>query len=189
MSLVGHGQKKKGRCRMLEIFLTNLGKYNEGELVGKWVVLPCEGDELETEMRSIGIDGVQYEEWFITDTESNIDGLSDLIGEYCSIDTLNELAHVLDGLDNWEMDKVKAIIDAERPDLEDLLQKLDDLDSYDLFSSVHNEEDLGYFYIDECGALEIPENIQPYFDYESFGRDVAMDENGTFTAWGYLFTA
>ena len=27
---------------MLKIYITNLGKYNEGELVGKWVELPCE---------------------------------------------------------------------------------------------------------------------------------------------------
>ena len=27
---------------MLKIYIANLGKYNEGELVGKWVELPCE---------------------------------------------------------------------------------------------------------------------------------------------------
>ena len=27
----------------------------------------------------------------------------------------------------------------------------------------------------------MPEHLQNYIDYEAYGRDVAMDENGTFT--------
>ena len=62
---------------MLKIFLTNLGKYNEGYLVGKWVELPC--DDLETEMETIGVGEAPYEEYFITDYESDF-GVS--IGEF-----------------------------------------------------------------------------------------------------------
>ena len=172
---------------MLNVFLTNLGKYNEGFLVGKWVELPCEGEELTNALRSIGIDGVRYEEWFITDTETDIDGLGDLIGEYENFDRLNELADALDSLDKWEVEKVQAIMEADSPDLEDLLAALESgLCSYDLYAGVEDEEDLGRYYIEECGALDIPENIQQYFDYEAYGRDVSLEENGTFTAWGYL---
>ena len=32
---------------MLRIFLTNLGRYNEGRLIGEWVELPCTDNELE----------------------------------------------------------------------------------------------------------------------------------------------
>lgn len=30
----------------INIYLTNLGKYNEGELVGEWVELPVSDEEL-----------------------------------------------------------------------------------------------------------------------------------------------
>ena len=30
---------------MFRVFITNLGKYNEGKLVGKWLDLPCEDTE------------------------------------------------------------------------------------------------------------------------------------------------
>ena len=37
---------------MLKIYIANLGKYNEGELVGKWVELPCEDlDEVLKEIK------------------------------------------------------------------------------------------------------------------------------------------
>ena len=32
---------------MMNIYLTNLGKYNEGELVGEWVQLPISNEELQ----------------------------------------------------------------------------------------------------------------------------------------------
>lgn len=53
---------------MFKIFLTNLGKYNEGLLIGKWVELPC--DNLEEELEAIGVGKVPYEEYFITDYEA-----------------------------------------------------------------------------------------------------------------------
>lgn len=37
---------------MLKIYLTNLGKYNEGYLIGEWVTLPIDDDELE-EVKSV----------------------------------------------------------------------------------------------------------------------------------------
>lgn len=40
---------------MLKIYLTNLGKYNEGYLIGEWVTLPVDDDELEEVKQRIGI--------------------------------------------------------------------------------------------------------------------------------------
>lgn len=49
---------------MLKIYIANLGKYNEGELVGKWVELPCEDlDEVLKEIEVV--DGTAYEEYAI----------------------------------------------------------------------------------------------------------------------------
>ena len=59
---------------MLKIYLSNLGKYNEGDLVGEWVTLPIGKKELEEVKERIGINE-QYEEFFISDYESDIDGL------------------------------------------------------------------------------------------------------------------
>jgi len=53
-------------------FITNLGKYNEGELVGEWVKFPTTQEKLQEVFERIGIGskddfGNPYEEWFITD--------------------------------------------------------------------------------------------------------------------------
>ena len=45
---------------MLRIYLTNLGKYNEGELIGEWLDLPCTDEELEEASEVFAIPGGRY---------------------------------------------------------------------------------------------------------------------------------
>lgn len=57
------------RCP-ISAFITNLGKYNEGELIGQWVSFPTSAEEMQRVLSAIGIGkpdacGVPYEEWFI----------------------------------------------------------------------------------------------------------------------------
>ena len=35
-------------------------------------------------------------------------------------------------------------------------------------------------------SIKIPEHIQNYFDYEAYGRDVKIRENGVFAPGGYV---
>ena len=61
-------------------FITNLGKYNEGELVGEWVRFPTTAEEMKKVFDRIGIGqkddfGNPYEEWFISDYDCYVSGL------------------------------------------------------------------------------------------------------------------
>lgn len=170
----------------MRIFLTNLGKYVEGSLIGEWVSLPIDEDELQKVFKRIKINE-RYEEWFITDYEVEVCGVGNAIGEYSSLTLLNEVAEKLDNLRDWEREKLQAIMEAESCScLTDLLETIENLDNWDLLSDVKGREDLGYYYAEECCCLEVPENIKNYFDYEAFGRDIEMESNGSFTAYGYL---
>ena len=55
-----------------------------------------------------------------------------------------------------------------------------------LLPDVHSHEDLGYYYAEEVGCLDIPENVQSYFDYEKYGRDLSFDLSGNFTSYGWI---
>lgn len=44
----------------LAAYVTNLGKYNEGYLVGEWVKFPVTPDEMQDVFRRIGIGGKMY---------------------------------------------------------------------------------------------------------------------------------
>lgn len=171
----------------LKIFLTNLGKYNEGELVGEWVDLPTTRDEMKEVFNRIGVGKPPYEEYFITDYDSDVTGLTEMLGEYENLNELNYLASCLDGLGNYDIHVYEAAIEAGIPrntaDLIDLTNNLDDLT---LLKDIQDDEDLGRYYADECDCIEIPEHIQPYFDYEAYGRDIRLEGDGTFVNNGYL---
>ena len=101
-----------------EAFVTNLGKYNEGELVGEWVKFPISAEEMQKVFERIGIGskdefGQPYEEWFITDYECPVSGVYDMLGEYENLDKLNYLAARIDEMDKWDQEKFAAIMEAD----------------------------------------------------------------------------
>lgn len=179
-----------------EAFVTNLGKYNEGSLVGEWVKFPVTEEEMQKVFERIGIGskdefGQVYEEWFITDYECPIHGVYEMLGEYESLDKLNYLASRIDELDKWEQEKLVAIMEAgcdEVSDIDDLINLTFNLDCYDFIPDIHDESDLGYYYVHEAGIYEEADlgSLANYIDYERFGRDVALDEGGRFTDEGYI---
>jgi Antirestriction protein (ArdA) len=81
----------------IRIALTNLGKYNEGELVYTWLELPATDEDIQEALEKIGIDGVRYEEYFISDYEAPFE-----IGEYENIDKLNYIADRIEELRTFE---------------------------------------------------------------------------------------
>ena len=174
-----------------EAFVTNLGKYNEGMLVGEWVKLPTTEEEMQKVFERIGIGkedefGQPYEEWFITDYECPIYGVQKMLGEYESLDKLNYLAALIDELSLSDQEKLVAIMEAgcdEVSDIDDLINLTFNLDCYDIMPGINDESDLGYYYAHEAGIYS-EKDLGPlanYIDYERYGRDIAMDEQGRFT--------
>ena len=173
---------------MLEAYVTNLGKYNEGHLVGEYLSFPTTTEEVQALLKRIGIDGVRYEEIFITDYETDIPGLYDCLGEYESIDELNYLAELLDGLSKSEMDIFCAAVEKgeHSGSIKDLINLTQNLDCYDFYPGVTDDETLGRIYVEDIAAIEVPEHLLPYFDYEAYGRDVRLEEDGHYTKDGYV---
>jgi hypothetical protein len=174
---------------VISAFVTNLGKYNEGELCGEYLKMPATRDDLEGLLARIGVDGIVYEEVFITDYETDIDGLSRRLGEYESIDELNYLAGLLSELDKAELDKFEAALQYGEytGSVKDLINLSQNLNCYDYNPSIENNEDLGRYYVEEMGGMDVPKHLSPYIDYELLGRDLSLNISGVFTGKGYIW--
>ena len=169
----------------LKIFLTNLGKYNEGCLMGEWVKLPVPEDTLEAVKQRIGINE-RYEEYFITDYESSFLNLH--ISEYASISELNQFAEKVEELSDYDYEKLSAVLEMESSlSIAEIIALIEELDNFDLLPDVHDDEALGEYYAD-CGCIfaNVPEDIQRYFDYEAYGRDIRLESNCCFTSYGLV---
>lgn len=174
----------------LKAAITNLGLYTEGELSYKWISLPISKEDLNKVLNEIGIDGKRYEEHFISDYECDISNVTKCLGEYENIRDLNVLSERLEEMSDWEFKQYEAALEGfGASDIEDLINITHNLDCYDFLPDVNNEHDLGYYWIEESGCYdtEAMGNLSNYIDYEKFGRDVALTENGEFVSGGYIF--
>ena len=180
---------------IIEAFITNLGKYNEGTLAGEWVSFPATPEEVKKALEKIGIGakdefGNVYEEWFITDYNCDVDGLAKNInfGEYENLDELNYLASKIGELNSYQLEKFQAVLEVSdyTGSIKDVINLTDNLDKYEVYPDVKNCEDLGIYYLDEIGSVKVPDELRYYIDYESYGRDIALEENGQFTEYGYV---
>ncbi|MCA9386110.1 antirestriction protein ArdA [Candidatus Dojkabacteria bacterium] len=145
-----------------KVFITNLAKYNAGELVGEWFTLSEGIDELNKVLKKVlGSD----EEYFISDYEADFE-----IGEYDNLEELVKFASLFDELSEVEKTVVIYLSEFLGLNREDIFLKmksetlLDDCIVYE----ASNETELGEE-ISDC--MEIPEHLKGYIDYEKIGRD------------------
>ena len=161
--------------------------------MGEWVKFPTAHEELQEVFKRIGIGakdnfGNPYEEWFITDYDCYVGNLYDKLGEYENLDELNYLASKLDDMDRYEYNQFLAAMEMgdHTGSIQDMINLTENLDCYEVYPDIEDHDDLGRYYIDELDAMQVPEHLCNYIDYEAYGRDIALDEGGEFTEFGYV---
>ena len=174
---------------VFEAYITNLGKYAEGRLVGETLKFPATTEEVQSLLKNIGVDGVRYEEFFITAFDGDVMGLYDYLTEYENLDELNHLAHLISELDSDEIETLEAVLNKgdHTSSVADIINLVHNLDCYSLHPGVTDDETLGRIYVEDMELLDVPDNVLPYFDFEAYGRDVRINEGGHFAPGGYVF--
>ena len=174
---------------VFEAYITNLGKYAEGQLVGETLKFPATTEEVQSLLKNIGVDGVRYEEFFITAFDGDVMGLYDYLTEYENLDELNHLAHLISELDSDEIETLEAALNKgdHTSSVADIINLVHNLDCYSLHPGVTDDETLGRIYVEDMELLDVPDNVLPYFDFEAYGRDVRINEGGHFAPGGYVF--
>ncbi|MDG0860345.1 antirestriction protein ArdA [Staphylococcus equorum] len=179
------------------IYLTNLGKYNEGDLIGKWINVPCTLEKFNETLKEIGVDGIRYEEYFLTDWE-NIEG----IGEYSNIDEVNSIvkatlkiqkisektmnqytfyndeAFIKESLSNYFRERLE---DDDSED-EEILEEMNNIKIYTDFTdpTLSPLKQFGYYLLEELNFLHyefLDDDVQYYIDAEQFARDQIHGDN------------
>ena len=149
--------------KMTNIYLTNLGKYNEGILIGEWLALPATEEEIEETKKRIGINK-HYEEFFITDYECDYME----IGEFDNLKELNEKAEFFEKL--YYKNIFKALCNYYGfEEAKELMLSGD----YSVWNNCTTATEVAELYVEE--NYQIPENLRCYFDYEALGRDIEIE--------------
>ena len=174
---------------LFEAYVTNAGKYADyGVDAGEILKFPTTTEEVQSLLKRIGVDGVRCQEYFIISFDSDILGLYDYLGEYENIDELNHLACLLSELDKSDLEKFEAAVASgeHTSGVGDLINLVENLDCYDFYIGVSDDETLGRIYAEDMELINIPENLRDYFDYEAYGRDMRINEDGGFVKGGFF---
>ena len=182
-------------------FITNLGIYNEGRLVGEWVDFPIQHDGLtlqesiEKILCRIGVYGKQYQEYFITDYDSEIAGLTENFGEYENLFLLQALACKI-CLQYCDQYSYKSMLESMLEYGEytgsvlELINLVSNTENFYFLPDVASDYDLGYEYAENSGMFtEVYAQmgtLRNYIDYEGYGRDIRLTEGGIHTKNGYI---
>lgn len=114
-------------------------------------------------------------------TIQSIEELSDLDCERLNLDLANELAENLEDVDE---DLVLSFIESNSSDPKYLASA--EFDDCSLYPEVATDRELGEYIVEDMGVELSKETLQNYFDYEKFGRDVRLEEGGSFVDRGYF---
>lgn len=141
--------------------------------VARRVLLPISSEELA---ERFGYEGQEIEVTF-----DSIEGLPDLDCERLNLDLANELAEKMEDVDE---DIVLSFIESESSDPKVLA--ITEFDDCSLYADVSTDRELGEYIVDDMGVELSREQLERYLDYEKFGRDVRLEEGGSFVDRGYF---
>lgn len=151
----------------MQIYVVNLGTYNEGNPIGDWFHCPVNIDELEEHLKL----GDNYEEYAIHDYVLPFE-----IDEYENIEEVNRLCGMAEELTGTQLEHdLKDIQTTFFKSFEELYDHKDDITCY---PDCGDMSDLAYYFINECQALgELPTRLQNYIDYEAYAHDLEIEGN------------
>lgn len=122
-----------------------------------------------------------YDEEDIVFIIQSIEELPALNCEGLTLDLANEIA---ENVEDVEEDLVLSFIESNGSDPKYLASA--EFDDCSLYPDVSTDEELGEYLLDEVGLELSKQTLQNYFDYEGFGRDVRLEEGGSFVDKGYF---
>lgn len=169
-------------------YIANAGRYSEGYDSGGMLRFPTTSEEVQALLKRIGVDGTRYQEVFIPCFADDLLGVCKFLGEFENIDELNHLARLLSELSKDALEKFEAVLDMgdHTSSVADIINLAQNLDCYAFYPDVDTEEAVGRMYVEDFRLLDVPEELEDYFDYEAFGRDMCINENGYFAPGGYV---
>jgi len=163
----------------MKVYITDLAAYNKGFLIGEWIELGIDEDELNHTIKRIlkmgeeaCNDGDIHEEYFLTDWEGEE---FFQVGEYTNVYELNkEVARFNElNLDDCSKKCVSFLMSENIvSNLDEALEKYEDCLIYEDMSFL----DLSFQIVEEQFNLdELPQFVSNYFDYEKFASDLELD--------------
>ena len=184
-------ERSEPMSEVFSILLHNRQRYEQGK-EGLWFSLPTTTEKLQAALREIGISADNPQDFFLYDyrspQERPIKLPRDLVLS-ADVDELNFLAARLEKLDAAELAELNAALTSPQSDFHSIGQIIDYPDNVDYYvhlPDVTGTGQLGDYYLNRSGMVDMPEEWKAGIFLPRFGLHIANTEHGVFTDYGYL---
>ena len=177
---------------MSELFSIQLQNRQQQGRDGVWLDLPTTTEQVQAALRQIGISSDNPQGLFISGyfaEEEKRFAIPYNMVLASNVDELNFLASRLETLSTGERAELNAALQAPQSELFSIGRITDfpeNVDYYVHLPDVHGPAQLGDYYLNRSGMVDMPEEWKGGIDTAQFGRYVAQQEQGAFTQYGYL---
>ena len=187
----GQEKEREHMDGQFSIMIGNHSRLEAGDPSGYWLDMPATKEQLQVAMQSVGITADNPQDFSIRgysdDPEKHIALPYEMVC-VADVDELNFLAARLEQLDPAEVGKLNAALQ-QKNGLANIGQVIDftyNVDFYVHIPEVHTYRDLGDYYLNQSGMVQMPEEWKGGIDLSAFGRNAAAQEKGAFTEYGYI---
>ena len=187
----GQQKEREHMSEQFSIMIGNRSRFEAGDPDGYWLDMPATKEQLHEAMQSVGITADNPQDFsirgFSDDPEKHIALPYDMVCA-ANVDELNFLAARIEQLDPAEIGKLNAALQ-QKNGFENIGQVIDftyNVDFYVHIPEVHTYRDLGDYYLNQSGMVQMPEEWKGGIDLTAFGKNAAEQEKGAFTEYGYI---
>ena len=177
---------------MSELFSIQLQNRQQQGRDGVWLDLPTTTEQVQAALRQIGISSDNPQGLFISGyfaEEGKRFAIPYNMVLASNVDELNFLAARLETLSAGGRAELNAALQAPQSELFSIGRITDfpeNVDYYMHLPDVRGPAQLGDYYLNRSGMVDMPEEWKSGIDTAQFGRYVAQQEQGVFTEYGYL---
>ena len=173
------------------VLIQNRTEFEKSNPAGVYLSLPATKEELHEAMKALNITADNPHDFFLngysTDENRRIEIPFDWIRDG-DLDKINFLAARLEEMTTEQLEKLDAVMHSDfKPEsLDGLISHTYNADFYSYVPGIFSYKELGDYFLNDSGKVQMPEEWKAGIDKEDFGFNAALHEDGKLTDYGYI---
>ena len=173
------------------VLIQNRTEFEKGNPTTVFLSLPATKEELHEAMKSLNITADNPQDFFLngysTAEGRRIEIPFDWIRDG-DLDRINYLASRLEEMTPEQLEKLDAVMHSNfKPEsLDKLIDHTYNTDFYSYVPGILSYKELGDYFLNDSGKVQMPEEWKAGIDKEGFGFNAALHEDGKLTDYGYI---
>ena len=173
------------------VLIQNRTEFEKGNPATVFLSLPATKEELHEAMKALNITADNPQDFFLngysTADNRRIEIPFDWIRDG-DLDRINYLAARLEEMTPEQLERLDAVMHSDfKPEsLDKLIDHTYNTDFYSYVPGIFSYKELGDYFLNDSGKVQMPEEWKAGIDREDFGFNAALHEDGKLTDYGYI---